>query len=58
MGQPHPDPWRIGANVTGCDQSTSRYLILRTVTGRHEISLTALAWGCINRSVDGQKLLG
>jgi hypothetical protein len=38
-GQPHPDPWGIGADVPGCDQSTSRYVIALAAAGRHEISL-------------------
>jgi len=38
-GQPHPDPWRIGADVPGCDQAASRYVIALAAAGRHEISL-------------------
>jgi len=58
MGQPHPDPWRIGADVPGCDQSASRYVIPLTATCRHETSLTALAWECLNRSAESRKPFG
>ena len=34
MGQPHPDPWRIGADVPGCDQSASRHVIALYCVGR------------------------